>query len=71
MAARASDSHPPGQLDDSRGSMPSSILPAPPAAGKQKLAMSQKWRPASAKIGVASMIRTHGMSQNLQPPSLG
>jgi hypothetical protein len=44
MAARASDSHLPGQLNDSRGSMPASILPAPPAAVKGKLAMSQNLR---------------------------
>jgi hypothetical protein len=66
---RASDSHPPGQLNDSRGSMPGSILPDPPAAGKQKLAMSQKLRPPSPKIPVAAMIRAHGMSQNLRPLS--
>jgi hypothetical protein len=51
--------------------MPGSILPDPPAAGKQKLAMSQKLRPPSPKIPVAAMIRAHGMSQNLRPPSSG
>jgi hypothetical protein len=44
MAARASESHPPGQLDDSRGTLLGSILPDPPAAVKQKLGISQELR---------------------------
>jgi hypothetical protein len=54
MAARASDSHPPGQLNDSRGTLPSSILPDPPTAVKQKPAMSQgagRLRACPALIG--------------------
>jgi hypothetical protein len=69
MAARASDSHPPGQLNDSRGSMPSFHVTRPASRRQAKTGDESKLRPPSAKIPVAAMIGTHGMSQNLRPLS--
>jgi hypothetical protein len=69
MAARASDSHPPGQLDDSRGSMPGSILPDPPATVKGKPAMSQNLQPPSSgeRPSISSTVKQKlGMGQNLR-----
>jgi hypothetical protein len=68
---RASDSHPPGQLDDSRGSMPNFHVTRAVNRRQGKTGDESKLRPPSPKIPVAAMIRTHGMSQNLRPPSGG
>ncbi len=70
MAARASDSHPPGQLNDSRGTLPASILPDPPAAVKKKNKKISACRPACVHYRPTMCVR-QSLAEDVHPESSG
>ena len=70
MAARASDSHPPGQLHDSRRSLPASILPDPPTAVKEKIVKISACRPACVHYRPTMYVR-QSLAEDVHSESSG
>jgi hypothetical protein len=70
MAARASDCHPPGQLNDSRGTLPDSILPRPADCRQRENRQNFACRPACVHYRPTMCVR-QSLAEDVHPESSG